>query len=79
MQTAGFNTQTRLPEPIESDMTYTRVHDPIELLNAYVRVMGKKLRMLPPKFDVFRPLVQKRIVSNAINWLTALPFAHWLG
>ena len=65
MQTAGFNTQTRLPEPIESDMTYTRVHDPIELLNAYVRVMGKKLRMLPPKFDVFRPLVQKRIVSVA--------------
>lgn len=63
MQTAGFNVQTRLPEPIESDMTYTRVHDPIELLNAYIRVMGKKLRMLPPKFDVFRPLVQKKIVS----------------
>ena len=65
MQTAGFNTQTRAPEPIETDMTYTRVHDPIELLNAYMRVMGKKLRMLPPKFDVFRPLVQKRIVSVA--------------
>ena len=65
MQTSGFNTQTRTPEPIESDMTYTRVHDPIELLNAYMRVMGKKLRMLPPKFDVFRPLVQKRIVSVA--------------
>lgn len=63
MQTAGFNVQTRNPEPIESDMTYTRVHDPIELLNAYMRVMGKKLRMLPPKFDVFRPLVQKKIVS----------------
>ena len=63
MQTAGFNTQTRTPEPIESDMTYTRVHDPIELLNAYMRVMGKKLRMLPPKFDVFRPIVQKKIVS----------------
>lgn len=63
MQTAGFNAQTRTPEPIESDMTYTRVHDSIELLNAYMRVMGKKLRMLPPKFDVFRPLVQKKIVS----------------
>lgn len=63
MQTAGFNTQTRDPEKIEADMTYTRVHDPIELLNAYMRVMGKKLRSLPPKFDVFRPLVQKKIVS----------------
>lgn len=63
MQTAGFNAQTRAPEPFESDMTYTRVHDPIELVNAYLRVMGNKLRRLPPKFDVFRPLVQKKIVS----------------
>ena len=63
MQTAGFNTQTRAPEKIEADLTYTRVHDPIEILNAYMRVMGKRLRMLPPKFDVFRPLVQRKIVS----------------
>jgi len=63
LQTDGFNFQTRVPEKIESDMTYTRIHDPIELLNAYMRVMGKKLRNLPPKFDVFRPLVQRKIVS----------------
>ena len=63
MQTGGFDTQTRAPEPIETDMTYTRIHDPIELINAYMRVMGKKLRRLPPKFDVFRPLIQRRIVS----------------
>jgi len=63
LQSDGFNFQTRVPEKIESDMTYTRIHDPIELLNAYMRVMGKKLRNLPPKFDVFRPLVQRKIVS----------------
>ena len=63
LKTDGFNFQTRTPEKIESDMTYTRIHDPIELVNAYMRLMGKKLRKLPPKFDVFRPLVQRKIVS----------------
>ncbi len=63
LQTSGFNTQTRIPEKIEADMTYTRVHDPIELLNAYMRVMGKKLRRLPPKFELFKPYVQRKIVS----------------
>ena len=76
LQTEGFNFQTRIPEKIESDMTYTRVHDPIELVNAYMRVMGKRLRNLPPKFDVFRPLVQRKIVSvsekikNVVSLLT---------
>ncbi|MCH5198056.1 MAG: segregation/condensation protein A [Oscillospiraceae bacterium] len=63
LQTDGFNFQTRTPEKIESDMTYTRIHDPIELMNAYMRVMGKRLRNLPPKFDVFKPIVQRKIVS----------------
>lgn len=63
LQTDGFNLQTRTPEKIESDMTYTRIHDPIELMNAYMRVMGKRLRNLPPKFDVFKPIVQRKIVS----------------
>ena len=44
-------------------MTYTRIHDPLELMNAYMRVIGKRLRSLPPKFDVFRPIVQRKIVS----------------
>lgn len=63
LQTEGFNFQSRSPEKIETDMTYTRIHDPIELMNAYMRVMGKRLRNLPPKFDVFKPIVQKKIVS----------------
>ncbi len=63
MQTQGFQAQTRIPEKIEGDQTYTRIHDPIELVSAYMRVIGKKMRRLPPKFDVFKPLIQRRIVS----------------
>ena len=62
-QTEGFDSFTRLPEKIEGDMTYRRIHDPLEILNAYMRVMGKKFKKLPPPFDTFRPLVAKKIVS----------------
>ncbi len=62
-KTAGFNCITRPMEPIESDMTYTRVHDPLELLNAYMNAVGKRLRKMPPPFDSFKPLVAKKIVS----------------
>ena len=48
-QTDGFNAMARPPEKIEADMTYTRLHDPIELVNAYMRVVGKKLRRMPPR------------------------------
>ncbi len=63
LQTDGFNAIVRPPEPIEADMTYTRLHDPVELIAAYMRVVGKKLRRMPPRFDVFRPYVQRKIVS----------------
>ena len=63
LRTQGFDSIPRAPEEIECDMTYTRMHDPIELLSAYMRVVGKKLRRMPPKIDVFRPLIQKTIVS----------------
>ena len=63
-QTDGFNCHTREAEKLQKvDMTYRRIHDPIELLDAYMRVMGKKFKKLPPPFDLFRPLVAKKIVS----------------
>ena len=63
LRTEGFDSIGREPVKIEGDMTYTRVHDPLELLSAYMRVVGKKLRRMPPRIDVFRPLIQKKIVS----------------
>ena len=62
-KTEGFDRIGRPQEKIEGDMTYTRIHDPIELLDAYMKVVGKRLRKMPPPFDSFRPLVAKSIVS----------------
>lgn len=62
-RTDGFDSFERPQEKIEGDMTYTRVHDTLELLNAYMRVVGKRLRKIPPPLDSFRTIVAKRIVS----------------
>jgi len=62
-RTDGFNCMERPQSRIEGDMTYTRVHDTIELLNAYMRVVGKRLRKIPPPLDSFRTIVAKKIVS----------------
>ena len=62
-RTEGFDCISRPQERMDSDMTYTRVHDPLELLSAYMNAVGKRLRKMPPPFDVFKPLVAKKIVS----------------
>ncbi len=62
-KTEGFNHIARPQESFEVDMTYTRVHDSLELLNAYMRVVGKRLRKIPPPLDSFRTIVVKKIVS----------------
>ena len=62
-QTDGFNHIARPQQAIEVDMTYSRVHDSIELLNAYMRVVGKRLRKIPPPLDSFKAIVVKKIVS----------------
>lgn len=62
-KTDGFNCITRPMAHIDSDMTYTRVHDPLELLSAYMNAVGKRLRKMPPPFDSFRPIVERKIVS----------------
>lgn len=74
--TDGFNCIARPQEQFEVDMTYTRVHESLELLNAYMRVVGKRLRKIPPPFDSFRAIVVKKIVSvsdkikNIVNLLS---------
>lgn len=62
-QTQGFNSIARPQAQFEVDMTYNRIHDSIELLNAYMRVVGKRLRKIPPPLDSFRTIVVKKIVS----------------
>lgn len=62
-QTEGFDFFARQPESIEPDMTYTRLHEPNELIGAYIAAAGKKMRRLPPSFDSFKTIVTKKIVS----------------
>ncbi len=62
-KTEGFNCIARPQEAFEVDMTYSRIHDSLELLNAYMRVVGKRLRKIPPPLDSFRTIVVKKIVS----------------
>lgn len=61
--TRGFDCISRPHAHIESDMTYTRIHDSLEILNAYMRVVGNRMRKLPPPLDSFRTIVAKKIVS----------------
>ena len=53
----------RAPIELETDKTYTRTHTPDELILAYMSAMGKKTAKLPPKQEVFQPIVKKRVVS----------------
>ncbi len=62
-RTEGFNCIGRPQEEYEVDMTYSRIHESVELLNAYLRVVGKRLRKIPPPLDSFKVIVQKKIVS----------------
>lgn len=62
-RTDGFNRFVRVPQKIEADLTYTRLHDGSELLRAYLNAAGKKLRQLPPPIEAFREIVAKKVVS----------------
>ncbi len=48
---------------LEVDKTYTRVHEQDVLINAYLTMLGKNRSKLPPKQEVFHPIVTKRVVS----------------
>lgn len=59
----GYQVFVREPQPVEVDVTYRRSHEPPELVAAYLAVVGRGKRKLPPPASEFTPLVNKRIVS----------------
>ncbi len=63
LQNNGYNIFVRQPEKIPIDKTYTREHMPDELLFAYLDVIGKAKRKLPPPASAFSGIVTKRMVS----------------
>lgn len=53
---------TREPQKLHIDRTYKRFHDKDELLQAYIMVIGKARRKLPPPKTAFTGIVSKHIV-----------------
>lgn len=61
--TGGFGTFIRTPAKIDPDQTYRRLHEPEELLGAYISAAGKNLRHMPPPIEVFKDIVVKKVIS----------------
>ena len=61
--TDGFNFFSREPQKYEPDKTYRRLHDPVDILRAYMSAIGKGKRKLPPPIEAFSAIVAKKIVS----------------
>lgn len=62
-RSGGIDKMVRTPTEVEADLTYSRLHDALELYSAYINAAGKKLRNLPPAEDSFKEIVEKAVVS----------------
>lgn len=58
----GFDYYSRKPEKFAPDMTYTRLHEPFELIKAYMAAIGRGKRNLPPPIEAFSGIVAHKIV-----------------
>ena len=58
----SFDNFCREPSQTDYDMTYSRVHNPIVLHDAYIRAAGRGKRYLPPPTEAFQGIVARRIV-----------------
>lgn len=59
----GFDYIAKSPSKIEKDMSYTRIHEPLEILSAYISAIGRGKRKLPPPVEAFSGIVAHKIVS----------------
>lgn len=56
-------TFVRQPIKLPVNKIYSRIHSPNELVSAYLAVLGKAKRKLPPPISAFGEMVVKRVVS----------------
>ena len=59
----GVDYLYRQPQKVEKDHTYKRLHEGMELFKAYVTVLGKGKRKLPPPIEAFSQIVTQKVVS----------------
>lgn len=62
-QSDGFDFFYRATMPVEINHKYERVHESDLLMKSYLSAIGRGKRKLPPPFDAFKVIVQKKIVS----------------
>lgn len=58
-----FDTFTKAPSKVDFDLTYNRIHDPMDISAAYVSAVGRGQRKLPPDRSAFEGIVSRKIVS----------------
>lgn len=61
----GFDFFFRNHQTFDEDLTYNRLHEPVELFQSYLAAVGKGKRKLPPPIEAFSSIVTKKIVSVA--------------
>lgn len=66
-QSGGIDKMVREPAEVEADMTYSRLHDALELYTAYINAAGRKLKNLPVPEDSFKEIVEKAVVSVSMK------------
>ena len=49
-------------EEVEPDMTYRRVHKPVEMLDAFLSAAGRGRRRMPPPAQAFHGIVARKVV-----------------
>ena len=63
-QTGGFDLFTRGPAPFKRDMVYTRLHEPGDILKAYLNAAGRNFRRMPPPIEAFKKIVATKIIAG---------------
>ncbi|MDR0314594.1 MAG: segregation/condensation protein A [Oscillospiraceae bacterium] len=63
----GFDLIPRAPQPFERDYSYSCLHEPDEIFNAYKSAVGKGQRKLPPPAESFTGIVSRKIISVTLK------------
>lgn len=58
-----YTRYVRAPMELETDPTYSRLHSPYDIYNAYQDAIGRGRRRLPPPPQAFSGIVARRVVS----------------
>ena len=69
---AGGQAVCRTATVLEPDMLYRHQHEPAEILGAFLLVLGKVKRKMPPPKEAFSGIVKRRVVSVQSRILTIL-------